>query len=277
MDASALKAAFAGRDGLWGGEGKADGKAGFDLAAGPLAHRVLHRLLTYSDLRAQFRREFALQSASRISQALLGATAILGTGNRTVLMPISIRPLSLGLAAATLCFGPMSKAGTEFLPYEGKNTVQEGQGGTRKTVNGVDFWEDGAPPRRFQILGTITDRRRSNGLFSHVGALEGDLVKLIKAQGGDAAIRSESQNEVIGVQGTSNGFAWGNRNWASGFGGSYAAPVTVLNTRWTVVKYLPDETPPAPQERPTGSTNASAPPPTPPPPPSPPPSPTPHE
>ena len=42
----------------------------------------------------------------------------------------------------------------EFLPYEGKNAIQEGEGGTKKVVDGVDFWADGAPPR-MQLSATI--------------------------------------------------------------------------------------------------------------------------
>ena len=62
---------------------------------------------------------------------------------------LAILLLSLALAAG----GISTVAAQEFLPYEGKNAVQEGDGGTKKVVDGVDFWADGAPPRPFKLLG----------------------------------------------------------------------------------------------------------------------------
>jgi hypothetical protein len=41
----------------------------------------------------------------------------------------------------------------DFVSYEGKDAVREGQGGERKTVDGIDFWSNGAPPRKFKIIG----------------------------------------------------------------------------------------------------------------------------
>ena len=40
----------------------------------------------------------------------------------------------------------------DFLPYEGKNAVREGDGGTKKVVNGIDFWADGAPCARQRAM-----------------------------------------------------------------------------------------------------------------------------
>jgi hypothetical protein len=34
-----------------------------------------------------------------------------------------------------------------------------GQGGAAKTINGVDIWQIGTPPRKFQIIGFIEDSR----------------------------------------------------------------------------------------------------------------------
>jgi hypothetical protein len=43
--------------------------------------------------------------------------------------------------------------------------VREGTGGEKKTVDGIDFWANGAPPRKFQIIGFITDSRLKTGLI----------------------------------------------------------------------------------------------------------------
>ena len=61
-----------------------------------------------------------------------------------------------------------SFAGTEFLAYEGRNTIHEGQGGNKKVVEGVEFWMSGDPPHRFQVIGSISDRRHETGLFGMV-------------------------------------------------------------------------------------------------------------
>lgn len=154
--------------------------------------------------------------------------------------------VSVALILATAVALPVAvHAGPEFLPYEGRNAIHEGQGGERKTVDGVDFWFDGAPPHRFQVLGVITDRRRKNGLIGAIRmhSLDPDIAKLVKGAGGDAVILTEREDEVVGVSGFGNAYAWGNGNSANAFGSSFAAPVKELNSRYTVVKYLPDAAP----------------------------------
>jgi len=47
-------------------------------------------------------------------------------------------------------------ATSDYQPYEGRNNVHEGVGGTKRVVNGVEFWANGSPPRKFAILGVVT-------------------------------------------------------------------------------------------------------------------------
>ena len=56
-------------------------------------------------------------------------------------------------------------ASPEFLSYESKNSIRDGQGGERKTVDGIDFWMRGDPPRRYQVIGSLTDERHKTGLI----------------------------------------------------------------------------------------------------------------
>ena len=56
-------------------------------------------------------------------------------------------------------------ATVDYRPYEGNSTQYEGTGGTKLTVDGVDFWSNGTPPRKFSLLGVVT---------SEVGAGYGD-------------------------------------------------------------------------------------------------------
>jgi len=60
----------------------------------------------------------------------------------------------LGAAVASPA---ISVAGPDFLAYEGRNAIHEGQGGEKKTVDGIDFWSNRDPPHRFQVLGSLTD------------------------------------------------------------------------------------------------------------------------
>lgn len=67
-----------------------------------------------------------------------------------------------------LGLAPVAVPAQEFIGYEGKNAVREGDGGAKKTVEGVDFWSDGAPPRKFVLLGYVTDRRHKSGIMGNL-------------------------------------------------------------------------------------------------------------
>ena len=56
----------------------------------------------------------------------------------------------------------------DFVAYEGRNAIQEGDGGAKKSIDDVDMWADGAPPRKFTLLGFITDRRYKSGLIGMI-------------------------------------------------------------------------------------------------------------
>jgi hypothetical protein len=58
-----------------------------------------------------------------------------------------------------LAFAFASCTSTNFQSWEGRNSVVEGHGGTRKVVDGMDVWTHADPPRRFQVLGIIEDER----------------------------------------------------------------------------------------------------------------------
>ena len=151
------------------------------------------------------------------------------------------------VAGLMLASGPAS-AGTDFLTYQGANAVQQGQGGDMKTVDGIDFWLDGSPPRRFQILGSIVDERHKTGLVGAIAmsGLEHDIAKRAHAAGGDAVILTASQDNVQGYVGGAHGSAYGNRYSAFGSSVASARPIESHASRFLVVKYLADDaSPPA--------------------------------
>ena len=69
------------------------------------------------------------------------------------------------ILGVTLSLGSGFAAAADFVAYESKDSVREGTGGEKKTVDGIDFWANGAPPRKFQIIGFITDSRLKTGLI----------------------------------------------------------------------------------------------------------------
>ena len=139
----------------------------------------------------------------------------------------------------------------DFLPYEGKNAVQEGEGGTKRVVDGVDFWADGAPPRPFKLLGYISDHRHKTGLIGMIrmSSLESDVAKLAKENGGDAVILVASEAETVGSVGNTFGRAQGTANTtgqsatmhATGSATSMTANVQKQQSKYAVVKYVERE------------------------------------
>src|SRR5258708_30668568 len=47
---------------------------------------------------------------------------------------------------------------TNYYTYSGSG-IYEGRGGASKNINGIDIWLVGTPPRKFRIIGYITDSR----------------------------------------------------------------------------------------------------------------------
>jgi hypothetical protein len=129
------------------------------------------------------------------------------------------------------------------LTYEGRNAVHDGQGGDKKTVNGIDFWSDGDPPRRYKVLGSITDRRMETGIYGMIrmSGLEFDVAKAAATVGGNAVILEREGEDLLGVSGFNSAYATGNEYRATGFGSSIRAPVKAHLARYIVVQYLPDD------------------------------------
>ncbi len=157
-------------------------------------------------------------------------------------------------------------AAPEFLAYEGRNAIHEGQGGEKKTVDGVEFWSNGDPPHKFLVLGSLTDRRHATGLVGMVrmSSLDDDIAKAARAAGGDAVILASEDNEVVGVAGSAytsvNGYGgWGSYH-ANGFTSGFARPIEKHDSRYIVVKYLPEDTP-VPKAGPAQPDQAAPPPP----------------
>jgi hypothetical protein len=150
------------------------------------------------------------------------------------------------LLAGMVVAGLSVPAGAQdFLAYDGRDSVRAaGQGGERKTVDGIDFWMSGAPPRPFQVLGSISDERHATGIWGMISMsnLDRDIVKLTKKAGGDAVVLADAHDEVTGITGGSSSF--GTASCAGGFCsgiGSTGGDATYMkqhDSKYWVVKYL---------------------------------------
>jgi hypothetical protein len=149
-------------------------------------------------------------------------------------MKRSITYITLAMAFAPILSAPaFAQAKIDFAIYEGPPKVATGEGGTKITKNGIDYWTTGTPPRRYQIIGFVQDRRDELMDGGHaIGSPS--ITSKVKRAGGHAVI-VESQDEV----GKTGGFGS-----ASPFFGFLAMGGSKTVTRMIVVKYLPDEVPP---------------------------------
>lgn len=138
----------------------------------------------------------------------------------------------LGLAAIPSSVAAQAKI--TFATYEGKPVIKTGEGGTKITKNGIDYWTSGEPPRRFQVIGMIEDKRDEDWDGGHaVGSPS--IAGKVKKAGGDAVIlQSQDEAGKSGAYGSATG----------GFGFLFSGGSKTI-TKMVVVKYLPEETPTA--------------------------------
>jgi hypothetical protein len=90
--------------------------------------------------------------------------------------------IGLGIIMGLLMLGCAS---TQYSTYEGGG-VQQGTGGSKIVVEGMEIWNHGTPPRKYRIIGLIDDARRRS-LIGMAGYPE-NLVKKAREAGGDAII-----------------------------------------------------------------------------------------
>lgn len=132
------------------------------------------------------------------------------------------------MIAATAAVMLAGCAQTNYQQYEGRSGPQiiEGQGGTKEIVNGYEIWDNGTPPRRYQVLGVVAVEDFDN-VFGNQ-RIRSALAEQIKAAKGDAAVVMDSFGGGSGM-----GVAFSNRGtMATGmaFGKKQA--------RWQIIKYM---------------------------------------
>ena len=95
-------------------------------------------------------------------------------------------------------------ATVDFQPYEGKNNLYEGEGGTKVVVDGIDFWANGSPPRKYSIIGMVVSEIGSG--VGDEAIIRSSVAGEVKKQGGDAAVQVNNNSSFAGIIRTAPGF-----------------------------------------------------------------------
>jgi hypothetical protein len=113
-------------------------------------------------------------------------------------------------------------ATVDFQPYEGKNNLYEGEGGTKVVVNGVDFWANGSPPRKYSIIGMVVSE--VGGGIGDESIIRSSVANEVKKQGGNAAVQVNNNTAFSGIINTAPGL--------------YMA-TNVKSMKFAIIKYAP--------------------------------------
>ena len=126
-------------------------------------------------------------------------------------------------------------ATTQYHQYFGKENVFEGRGGTKKIIEGIDFWDNGEPPRKFVLLGIIDDKRP--GGIIPMSSLESDIAKKAKEAGGDAVIVLANNSKITGYINTLNANTNFYGSTANTYGSGMSLPARQNYSKFAVIKY----------------------------------------
>ncbi len=129
---------------------------------------------------------------------------------------------------------------TNYYSYQGSKELVGG-GGASKKVNGIDLWIDGAPPRKFEIIGIITDSRPGRG--PAMAARDGKIAAVAKENGGQGILMGLDERDFVGMLTTGSAttsltpaFTGGLSGFSSGSGFGLAA--VRRNAKFYVIRYL---------------------------------------
>ena len=114
-----------------------------------------------------------------------------------------MRKTLAALAALTILAALGGCATADFQPYEGKANVHEGQGGTKVVVDGIDFWANGTPPRKYEIVGVIQSAIGDGWGAMH--AIRSAVATKAHAVGANAVIEMSSSSSLGGMYQVSAG------------------------------------------------------------------------
>jgi hypothetical protein len=125
----------------------------------------------------------------------------------------------------------VSACATNYYSYQGSG-VMVGTGGASKNVNGIDLWITGSPPRRFQIIGYITDSRPGGPI--PMAMRDSAVASEARAKGGDGVIMNSDHSQLVGIADMTNV----NAVYNSLYGTSVTMPIMRRDGTYYVIKYL---------------------------------------
>lgn len=128
----------------------------------------------------------------------------------------------------------LTSCSTKYYEYSGSGVIK-GNGGASKSVNGIDIWVDGAPPRPFKIIGFIEDSRPGRG--PALAARNGALAAKAKEHGGDAVVLGGEQRENVG---SINAGSIIGMSPMPAFGSGVSIGAMRSNAKFYVIRYLPE-------------------------------------
>lgn len=140
------------------------------------------------------------------------------------------------IAGLILLFVLASCATTDYKPFEARDNLFEGRGGTKEVVDGMEIWDNGEPPRKFTILGIIDDRR-SGGLIPML-QLKSDVVKKAREAGGDAVLELGNSSQLSGLYASGSASATAYGNSATAYGSSTTVPMFRNAAKFAVIKWV---------------------------------------
>jgi hypothetical protein len=102
--------------------------------------------------------------------------------------------------------------------------------------NGVDIWLLGTSPRKFKIIGYITDSRPGGPI--PMAMRDSDLAAAAKKNGRDGILLKAEQADFLGTYSTANATAITNGNVTTAFGSGVSVPIVRREGQYYVIKYV---------------------------------------
>jgi len=127
-------------------------------------------------------------------------------------------------------------ATTQYKPYEARDNLFEGKGGTKVVVDGMEIWDNGDPPRKFKVLGIIDDQRP--GGIIPMSQLHSDMVRKAREAGGSALVQLGNQSQIAGYYTSGSASAYSYGSSATAYGSSTTMPVRRNVAKFAVIKYV---------------------------------------
>lgn len=135
------------------------------------------------------------------------------------------------LLALLAAVAVMAGCSTEYYSYSGGRAVI-GTGGASKGINGIDLWITGSPPRKYQIIGYISDSRPGGPI--PMAARDNQIAAEARAKGGDGVIMSSDNSQYVGSAAFVNSSAY----WNNVSTTAVSVPLMRQNGTYFVIKYL---------------------------------------